>query len=59
MSNTVRQTGRKPPVNKPVAMLRISYQDLHQATVVDRPLPVTAARVELQSIEKQTGEAGN
>lgn len=50
--------GRKPTVNKSVALLRISYQELHQVTVVDRPLPVTATRVKLQPMERQTREAG-
>lgn len=35
--------GRKLTVHTSMAVLRISYQELHQVTVLDRPLPVTAA----------------
>ena len=40
-------------MNKSVAVLRISYQELHQVTVVDRPLPVTAARGKLHPVESK------
>lgn len=60
--NTISQSwplGRRPIVNKSAAVLRISYQERHQVTAVDRPPPVTVARVKLQPVEKQTGETGN
>lgn len=54
------QLGRRPTVNKSVAVPRISYQELHQqvTVVVGRSLPVAVARVKLQPLGKQTGEAG-
>lgn len=54
------QLGKRPTVNKSVAMPRISYQELRQqvTVVVGRPLPVEVAMVKLQPLGKQTGEAG-